>query len=124
MEISYRYDSISIEKNANAYLDAGFQYHWFKNRLNTFFFAPNFLSHYADGKGSIPGYPPAPYDPQPFDRAIYDREWEFARGYTNTYISGPAADSYVQAYSPNSNYGSDTRLILGTNAINIMRVYA
>lgn len=109
---------LSIEENANAYLDAGFQYAWFSNALNVFYYAPSYLTHYADGTGSR-----SAGEPQTYDRAIYDRQQEFIHGYTTATLN-PSADTYVVAYYPNNNYGTDSHLFLGTNAINIMRTYA
>ena len=116
---------ITIEQNANAYLDAGFQYGWVKNTVNTFFYAPKFISHYADGwAGNPPACPWLPECdvPKTFDRAIYDRIWEFIRGY-HTITLAPEADSYVMWYYPDMNRGTDDTLYAGTNAINKFHVY-
>lgn len=116
----------TIEQNANAYLDAAFHYNWMSNRLNTFYYAPFYLSYYSTGGGATPTRCLTVYydncQPTPIDRAIHDRVWEFIHGYT-TSGTNPSADAWVNSYYPRNNYGSDTHLFLGTNSINVMRTW-
>jgi hypothetical protein len=112
----------SIEINANTYLDAGFQYSWYTKPMNVFWWAPSFLSNYALGLGRTPGFGWS-YEPKSFDRAIYDRQWEFIRGYVSASLP-PNDDASVWSAFPDQNYGSDSRLFVGTNAYpNTFRSY-
>lgn len=95
--------TITIEQNAHAYLDAGSQYGWNRNVLNTFWYAPKYLPHYADGQANYPRDCGASYLecelPETFDRAIYDRVWQFIRGYHYIVIN-PNADATVRSATP------------------------
>jgi hypothetical protein len=110
----------TIAENANAYLDAAFKYRWMKNEVNGFYFAPGYLNLYATG-----GYLIDVIIPE-YNRPIYDRLHQFVRNF-ETVETSLLADTHVMSYFPGENYGSDTRLLLGTNQIlpngNQMRFY-
>lgn len=106
---------ITREENAKAYLDAGFEYEWMKNTINGFYYSPGFLDAYAMGGGRV--------DIPTYDRPIYDRAHQFVRNF-KTSILTTTGDAFVNEYFSDTNYGNDTRLLLGTNAApNKMRFY-
>jgi hypothetical protein len=113
----YHPNCFTREENANVYLDAGFQYEWMKNVVNGFYYSPGYLDAYAMGGGRV--------DIPTYDRPIYCRAHQFVRNFEpNEPPIVTAADTFVNEYFPDMNYGMDTRLLMGTNAApNKMRTY-
>lgn len=104
-ELAYtRNNNLTVERNANIYLDTGFKYGWWRNPVNFFFYAPGYLDEYALGGKRIP----------PYFRPIYDRQYQFIHLRVDAKLK-TIMDAYVferPIIAQSKNTGFDRELML------------